>query len=149
MRELKFKFWNKLAHRFQAPNKYAIQGDGLYVSYDYDMMAWDDPSSFDDSILVPCQYTGLKDAKGKEIYEGDILKFHKSNSPQKNKEDYLCKDNKKVVWGLDYGQYPYAGWTVISLKPTDLEDGYPLNHMDQRNMEVIGNIFENSDLLKQ
>jgi uncharacterized phage protein (TIGR01671 family) len=125
MRELKFKFWNKLAHRFQAPNKYAIQGDGLYVSYDYDMMAWDDPSSFDDSILVPCQYTGLKDKNGKEIYEGDILSY----------EGIHKVGNGVSIVSFDDGSF--------MIDEDIASKDWAVEH------EVVGNIFENNDLLKQ
>jgi uncharacterized phage protein (TIGR01671 family) len=133
MRELKFKFWNKIARRFQTPNKYAIQGDGLYVSYDYDMMAWDDPSSFDDSILVPCQYTGLKDAKGKEIYEGDIIQLEGSPISYSIEWD-------KYQWAINaHGALGYdPDWNI-----------QPFNHCVYERAIVVGNIFENSDLLKQ
>jgi uncharacterized phage protein (TIGR01671 family) len=128
MRELKFKFWNKLAHRFQAPNKYAIQGDGLYVSYDYDMMAWDDPSSFDDIILVPCQYTGLKDKNGKEIYEGDYI-----------------KNSDGLIMSVKWNQSRCCFAASVSTA-----DGW-MNLLEDliKDFEVIGNIFENNDLLKQ
>jgi uncharacterized phage protein (TIGR01671 family) len=125
MRELKFKFWNKIAHRFQAPNKYAIQGDGLYVSYDYDMMAWDDPSSFGDSILVPCQYTGLKDKNGKEIYEGDILSY----------EGIHKVGNGVSIVSFDDGSF--------MIDEDIASEDWAVEH------EVVGNIFENNDLLKQ
>lgn len=50
--------------------------------------------------------------------------------------------------GACHGEYPDAGFCAISLSPTDLEDGHTLNWMDTRNMEIVGNIFENGDLLK-
>jgi uncharacterized phage protein (TIGR01671 family) len=133
MRPLKFKFWNKLAHRFQPASKYAIQGDGLYVSYDYDMMAWDDPSSFDDSILVPCQYTGLKDKNGKEIYEGDIIQLEGSPISYSIEWD-------KYQWAINaHGALGYdTDWNI-----------QPFNHCVYERAIVVGNIFENSDLLKQ
>ena len=130
MRALKFKFWNKLARRFQAPNKYAIQGDGLYVSYDYDMMAWDDPSSFDDIILVPCQYTGLKDKNGKEIYEGDIMKVHGFL--------YDCDSREEK---------PIPNFTVTYYSNNKSISEFYTYWMADYPCEVIGNIFENSDLL--
>jgi uncharacterized phage protein (TIGR01671 family) len=125
MRELKFKFWNKLARRFLPPSKYAIQGDGLYVSYDYEMMAWDDPSSFGDSILVPCQYTGLKDKNGKEIYEGDILSY----------EGIHKVGNGVSIVSFDDGSF--------MIDEDIASKDWAVEH------EVVGNIFENSDLLKQ
>jgi len=139
MRELKFKFWNKLAHRFQAPNKYAIQGDGLYVSYDYDMMAWDDPSSFDDSILVPCQYTGLKDKNGKEIYEGDIIKytFDGASYPKEAVDKILICE-----WDQS------NAWFVFKEHDDNISDGYYWLEI-KGYCEVIGNIYENPELLKQ
>jgi len=133
MRALKFKFWNKLARRFQPPSKYAIQGDGLYVSYDYDMMAWDDPSSFDDSILVPCQYTGLKDKNDKEIYEGDIIQLEGSPISYSIEWD-------KYQWAINaHGALGYdPDWNIQSF-----------NHCVYERAIVVGNIFENNDLLKQ
>jgi uncharacterized phage protein (TIGR01671 family) len=164
MRELKFKFWNKLAHRFQAPNKYAIQGDGLYVSYDYDMMAWDDPSSFDNIILVPCQYTGLKDKNGKEIYEGDIVNF---NEPRKLAEGvymaslyvfdfyegsftrphiYNSINGSKFV-RREAGALNPVGLTGFKLNPVSRAKLDDNQHFDWTKAEVLGNILSNPELI--
>lgn len=71
------------------------------------------------------QYTGLKDINGKEIYEGDILK--------KN-EDIL-----EVIWGRQR-----AGWRGKVIKRSN----YGWKIMENIfKVEVIGNIYENPELL--
>lgn len=66
------------------------------------------------------QYTGLKDKNGKEAYEGDILNF-----------DYPME----IIWDM-------GSWVVKAKKGSSLLYGYV------HEGEVIGNIYENKDLLK-
>lgn len=67
------------------------------------------------------QYTGLKDKNGKEIYEGDILQYFKDHehNPQ----------NKYIV---DVVKWEKQGWYPYRL---------------EENAEIIGNIYENPELL--
>lgn len=68
------------------------------------------------------QFTGLKDKNGKEIYEGDIL-------------EYVERDWNKL-----------KDLTVRC--DVVFEDGAFKPSIDPENSEVIGNIYENPELLK-
>ena len=73
------------------------------------------------------QFTGLHDKNGKEIYEGDVVKNWR--------DEKLCP----VEWGTD-------GWMVRTSKQTS---EHLKSYFYPQNGEVIGNIYENPELLKQ
>lgn len=82
----------------------------------------------DDKVM---QYTGLKDINGKEIYEGDIL-YH-----EHFKEKYkIIYDNECSCFIAEdfYKSYQDVPWDFFG------EDYY-------KNFYVIGNIYENPELL--
>ena len=73
------------------------------------------------------QYTGLKDKNGKEVFEGDIVKDIKGNGEVKWHENH-CAFLVRVI-------YPHAYYYLES-------DG------QLKETEVIGNIYENPELLE-
>lgn len=82
------------------------------------------------SVLI--QFTGLKDKNGKEIYEGDIV-IH-ANVGEKG----------VVTWGSSL-------WMVMQKANTGHDIEYSCSALDDGScnfLEIIGNIYENSDLLK-
>ena len=72
-------------------------------------------------------YTGCHDAYNKEIYEGDIVKY--------NNGDVIRIGYIQFMAGIFFLNFP---------DQTDEELGYLL----VSNLKVIGNIFENPELLK-
>ena len=68
MREIKFRAWDR---KFKKWTSYSID-DGLLMFYDDHAECWE--ISREGERFILCQYTGLKNINGKEIYEGDIVR---------------------------------------------------------------------------
>ncbi|CAB5226243.1 Conserved hypothetical protein CHP1671 [uncultured Caudovirales phage] len=124
-RELKFRFWDVRNKKFidEDPlySKWAVTLDGEPYNGKYD-------HRYDEDEYIVQQYTGLKDKNGKEIYEGDILlcTFHNSTRNQKGIVEYFA-----------------SSFIVNWMDQTD-------DSLDEvcADFEVIGNIFDNPELLK-
>ncbi|KAL3950673.1 YopX family protein [Lentilactobacillus hilgardii] len=87
-----------------------------------------------DAYIVE-QFTGLKDVNGKEIYEGDIIKFFGANKKIKAKNEFGI-----IVYKADrYG----AGFNSII---QNKEHGYGGINIAQD--IVVGNVHENPELLE-
>lgn len=83
------------------------------------------------------QYTGLKDKNGKEIYEGDVV-------VAVAEEKYLDRSiTSDVVFNTN------GGWQVRERPASDwtYEHGLAIEWGGWESIEVIGNIYENPELL--
>ena len=92
-------------------------------------LKFEDERNGEDVILM--QSTGLKDKNGKEIFEGDIL-------------DY--KGRKALVrWHGSYASFIYRFVDELQKRNTEWKPLY-LAYMK---CEIIGNIYENPELLEE
>jgi uncharacterized phage protein (TIGR01671 family) len=123
MRELKFKFWCKGTSDNANFNK---KGWWYYPNFLLNKY-YAHLDIFDSPDFVACQYTGVKDSKGKEIYEGDIISFG-------------VIDEDDLFWVV---------WEDIESRfILESNGGLGCWLLDVSDREIIGNIFENSELLK-
>ena len=110
-------------------------GDWLYssgIKYgdDVELMYCDEDTSEEWNYIdkeTVGQYTGLHDKKGKEIYEGDIVKIK-----------YRNEDIGKVI-------YEHNGF---SIDVTNMNKNYGRVSFVNNFIEVIGNIYDNPELLE-
>ena len=129
-REIKFRAWHKrMAVMSNAVTLHTI------AEKDY---------SLDFSDVVFLQYTGLKDKDGVEIYEGDFVRAFKPNT-------YLGpKDLLEVRWNSQRGCWAY--WMLRINNWATGKGDVPMIVGENRSgrwCEVIGNRFENQELLEQ
>lgn len=79
-----------------------------------------------------CQCTGLRDKNGKLIYDNDIAKDEKGNL-------------YKGFWQKNYYQY---SWICIKSNYLPVGAQWNLWSIKSFEIEVIGNVFDNKDLLE-
>lgn len=130
-RAIKFRAWDKTENKMHNVLSLALRWSGGYV-IETDADSFIKTRNEDESVLL--QYTGLKDKKGNEIYEGDLFEYITPISH--------CKYRKSVQYEVSE-----ACWI--------LWDGNPDNRQSRlasglaSHGEVVGNIFQNTESLKR
>lgn len=121
MREIKFRTWHK---------EKKIMGEvlGIDILHKEIFFSNEDANCYehtDFKDIELMQYTGLKDMREKEIYEGDIVIHHSKMY--------------KVIFNTEEARFV--------LRDDEFEMNIPFTNNNNERMEIVGNIYENSELL--
>lgn len=133
MKELKFRAWNKHDKKMATVTLLGLNQNLGVI----DIAAWTTNNGNDyytsrwlteETELM--QYIGLKDKNGKEIYEGDLL----IDDAAPDGEQEIVE----VKWDIDRAKFYTASEGTF--------DGIEFDEVDWK---VIGNIYENPELIKE
>ncbi len=143
MRIHKYRAWDKIEKRWLNPDDgsddypvlIAVGLHGLPIAIDRESFKKKEIVGWNrDHNIILMQYTGLKDRQGKEIYEGDLLKWH---------EEIL-----EVRWGS--GEFEIFSKLFRRFgMPNGSTTGMINARGYFRKSEIIGNIYENPELLEE
>jgi uncharacterized phage protein (TIGR01671 family) len=115
-----------------------LEKKGSFIYFDLEDRCTFNFEIFDQEPIFQ-QYTGLKDSKGNEIYEGDIVKYN-PDEPTIEREGIIEWSDYYHGWAIrDKQCYPESNYGVFSLASP---------FMSFNDVKIIGCIFETPELLK-
>lgn len=145
-REIKFRGKNKDIGWVFGQLAYGLNGE----TYIIEEVELDNSYGLEETILYPvmwhrvdpdiiAQYTGLHDKNGKEIYEGDIVLYEDWEMAYEGggNDSFI---NKGIV---EYCE-DNCCYNVTERQTVDITD---VLYKDNEDLEVIGNIYDNPELL--
>lgn len=154
MREIKFRFWeisSKTMIDWRCVRQTAFNRGDLHMLYD---LMGTNPD------IVKMQFTGLQDKNGKDIYEGDIVKFHYFYGALGDNDGFVeCEHELTGV--IKWAEF---GWALESIKGEHWKGHTGYEHgeggaylvelasmnegaIHEESFEVIGNQYESPELI--
>ena len=122
---IRFRIWNKKTKQLHYDLHILFRNsENIYILDDVGTNDYSYSSNIDSDDLIIQQSTGLTDRAGKEIYEGDIVQIG---------------SKKYRPWRVQWDKH----WCCFQPLTDCVFDG-----CKRKDFEIIGNIFENPELLK-
>lgn len=133
-RLLKFRAWSKNINK----HFMAIQGELDLETLQSFMFHYSDQP-------IIMQFTGFKDYNGKEIYEGDIILFTNVRDCTQKKKYQIYFNNECGSWYCENGMELCN--ILVEQNNDDWKRSQNWTINNNQYVRVIGNIYENSELL--
>lgn len=130
MREIKFRAWNRNDRKMYTPDSKGIiiEINGynqFWIKDTKHLQEWFLGNNLDSNLM---QFIGRQDVNGKDIYEGDIVEC----------EYFRTKTINEVKWNMH----------IVGFDPFCVPCDYDEVYYDEDAIKVIGNIYENPELLE-
>ena len=144
MREIKFRVWDNEQHFMLYDNDNILTNLGYLIKSGKNITwgEWFKKNYYeiinDPADYIIMQYVGLKDKNGKEIYEGDIVQgisYEYEEMAHANREVPFYA---RIKYDLKYCRFIVC-----------CEDGDILDLCEEEKLEIIGNIYENPELMEE
>lgn len=134
MREIKFRVWDKEDKQMYYFDQCTMMN---YLFTFRELVAGKDLKEW-------LQYIGLKDKNGKEIYEGDILKYGEAHWEKRSAVEF----GDHMASGDFYASQAY-GFYIKHVNTSPYDDNQAINDHTLEHIQVLGNIYENPELLQK
>jgi uncharacterized phage protein (TIGR01671 family) len=133
MREIKFRAWDIINRKMYKCAGF-LSGQVIIIEDDGKVLGKNDEG------FILMQFTGLKDKNGKEIYEGDILKWKCSTTYTKDKV-------KLRIVTIQWGHWPTSHGYDLTIYENGNKYATGKSYWNDEDREVIGNIYENPEFV--
>ena len=156
MREIKFRAWDKEQNQMVSVSDVNLTPYCLMLSLEGNLFdeAYDreDDGIVNDKFIL-MQFTGLHDKNGTPIYEGDIIIWGDKGAREKGTALHVTVEFKSGCFGIFDGKRFHEFYHYCADKWDDSEITYdmwgelPIEKYFRACFEVIGNIYENKELI--
>lgn len=141
-REIRFRVWDKVQSSMVYPSPTDSSG-GLLMTLEG--AVYSVGKYMNDHIELQ-QYTGLKDKNGVEIYEGDIIRDRFVSQPGFGQIGFGSSFDREWIAEVKIPDV-YMCWDAHQFPDPETLAKHFAEGDDKYGVEVIGNIYENKELL--